>query len=112
MEITKIINLAHYVLIFGLVISVFVNNYVYKKFALTLLIFILAQFITNYGRCGLTELEYLFKGKKYQEGFIYRLVKPVITVPENYFDNLYFLGHILWIVILWKQMEKFNLSSS
>jgi len=106
MEIVKIINLAHVILIFGLTISVFVNNYVYKKLALTLLIFIFVQFITNYGRCGLTELEYLFKGEKYQEGFIYRLVKPVITVPENYFNNLYFLGHILWIGILWKQLKK------
>lgn len=104
MEITPIINLIHHALVYGLVISVFVDNYAYKKLALTLLIFILAQFITNYGKCGLTELEYLFKGEKYQEGFIYRIVKPIITIPEKYFDNLFYVVHMLWIGILWKQL--------
>lgn len=106
MEIAKIINLVHQILVLGLFISVGVDNYAYKKFAFTLLLFIFAQFITNYGKCGLTELEYLFKGEKYQEGFIYRIVKPIITVPENYFNNLYYVGHILWIGILWKQIIK------
>ncbi len=105
MEIIQIINLIHWILISGLVISVFVDNYQWKKLALTLLIFILAQFITNYGKCGLTELEYLFKGEKYQEGFIYKTVKPIITIPENYFDNLLYFVHILWIGILWKQIN-------
>ena len=62
--------------------------------------------MTNYGKCGLTELEYLFKGEKYQEGFIYKTVKPIITVPENYFNNLLYIFHILWIGILWKQLTK------
>lgn len=106
MEITKIINLAHGILVFGLFISVFVNNSQYKKISLTLLIFIFAQFITNYGRCGLTELEYLFKGDKYKEGFIYRLIKPIITIPEMYFDKYYYALHILWIWILWNQLDK------
>lgn len=108
MEIVKIINFIHWILIWGLIGSVFVNNYQWKKLALTMLIFILAQFITNYGKCGLTELEYLFKGEKYQEGFIYKTVKPIITVPENYFNNLFYIVHILWIVILWKQINKIN----
>ena len=107
MEIISIINLAHGLLVFGLTISVFINNYQYKKIALTLLIFIMAQFLTNYGRCGLTEIEYLFKGEKYKEGFIYRLVKPVITIPENYFNKFFYIVHILWIGILWKQLNKF-----
>lgn len=106
MEIISIINLAHGLLVFGLTISVFINNYQYKKVALTLLIFIMAQFVTNYGRCGLTEIEYLFKGEKYKEGFIYRLVKPVITIPENYFNKYFYIVHILWIGILWKQLNK------
>jgi hypothetical protein len=106
MEIIKIINLAHGILVYGLFISVFINNYQYKKFALTLLIFLLAQFVTNYGRCGLTELEYLFKGEKHKEGFIYKFIKPIITIPEKYFDKYSYAIHILWIFILWKQLNK------
>lgn len=105
MEIIKIINLAHGLLVCGLLASVFVNNSQWKKIALSLLILILIQFITNYGHCGLTELEYMFKGEKYKEGFVYRVVKPVITMPENYFNKYFYLIHILLIGILWKQLS-------
>jgi hypothetical protein len=53
------------------------------------------QYITNYGKCGLTELEYIIKGKKYQEGFLYRLIKPIIVIPEKYF-NIYILFGLLY----------------
>lgn len=105
MLIIKIINLLHLLLFLGLVTSVLINNYQIKKFSLTLLIFIFIQFITNYGKCGLTELDYVLRGEKYKEGFIYRLVKPVITIPENYFNKYFYTIHILWIIILWKQLH-------
>ena len=72
------------------------------------MIFIFAQWITNYGKCGLTELEYMFKGEKYKEGFIYRIVKPIISVPETYFDNYLYLVHITWTLILALQLMKPN----
>ena len=109
MEIFKIINLLHGLFIFGLFISVFIDNYQIKNIALSLLILILIQFITNYGRCGLTEIEYLFKREKYKEGFIYRLVKPIITMPEHYFNKYIHILHILWIIILWQQINKMAL---
>ncbi len=105
MEIINIINLIHGLLVFGLIVSVFINNIQLKQMALSILILTLVQFITNYGRCGLTELEYLFKGEKYKEGFVYRVVKPVITMPEDYFDRYFYLVHVLLIVILWKQLD-------
>jgi len=105
--IIKIIQLLHLILVIFLVSSVFVTNYQVKKYAFTFLIFIFIQYITNYGKCGLTELEYVFKGDKYQEGFIYRIVKPIISVPEKYFKNYLYLTHIIWTIILalqlWKQ---------
>lgn len=106
MEIIKIINLTHWILIFGLSISIFINNYQYKKISLSLLILILIQFIINNGKCGLTEIEYLIKGEQYKEGIIYQFVKPIITIPENYIDKYFYILHILWIWILWKQLEK------
>ena len=103
--IIKIINLLHAMLVIFLCISIFINDFQIKKIALTLLIFIFLQFITNYGRCGLTELEYLFKGEKYQEGFIYKLINPIITVPETYFNKYYYCIHITWIIILCVQLK-------
>jgi hypothetical protein len=105
MEIYKIINLIHGLFVFWLFISVFINNYQNKKLVLSVLILILIQFMTNYGRCGLTEIEYLFKREKYKEGFIYRIVKPIITIPEDYFYKYIHILHILWIIILWNQIN-------
>jgi hypothetical protein len=108
MKIDKIINLLHWCLIIYIISAIFVNNPEYKKNALVLLIFIFVQFMFNQGKCGLTELEYLFKREKYKDGFFYRLIKPVITLPESYFNDLYYIIHLSLIFILLHQL-KYNL---
>ena len=105
----KIINFIHLILVLILVCSIFIQNYEIKKYSFIFLIFIFLQYITNYGKCGLTELEYIFKKEKYQEGFIYRIIKPIITIPEKYFNHYLFILHIIWIFILWKQLKNVNL---
>jgi hypothetical protein len=104
--IVKIIQLLHLILILGVISSVFVPNFQLKKLSFTFLIFILVQYITNYGKCGLTELEYVVMGDKYSSGFIYRLVKPIITVPEKYFDVQLYWIHVGFIVILGYQLNQ------
>lgn len=106
--IVHIIKFLHLVLILFIIGSVFISNYQVKKIAFTLVLFIFIQFITNYGRCGLTELEYMYTREHYKEGFLYRLVKPVITVPEKYFDMGFYWVHILWIIILGWQVNYFR----
>ena len=103
--IITIINFLHIILILFLSLSVFIDNYQIKQMAFILLLLIFGQYITNHGRCGLTELEYIFTQENYKEGFIYRTVKPVITLPENYFNKYYYVLHILWICILWFQLH-------
>jgi hypothetical protein len=103
--IITIINFLHIILILFLSLSIFIDNYRIKKPAFILLILIFGQYITNYGRCGLTEIEYLFMRENYKEGFMYRLIKPVITLPEAYFNKYYYVLHILWIFILWVQIR-------
>jgi hypothetical protein len=104
--IIKIIQLIHFILVVLVIGSIFIPNYKLKKYSFTFLIFIFAQWITNYGKCGLTELEYVIKGEKYKEGFIYRVVKPIITVPEKYFENYLYLAHITCTTILALQLMK------
>jgi hypothetical protein len=104
--IIKIIQLFHFVLVIVLTSSVFINNNQFKKYALTILIFMYCHYITNFGKCGLTELEYMIRGGQYKEGFIYRVIKPIITIPEKYFENYLYLMHITWIVILVLQLIK------
>jgi hypothetical protein len=102
----KIIQLLHLILIITILISVFIPDLKLKKLSITLLLFIFFQFITNFGKCGLTELEYAIRGEKCKEGFIYRLVKPIITVPEKYFDQHMYWIHVLWILILGYQLSR------
>ena len=80
-----------------------------KKLAFVILLFMAFQYITGYKTCGLTKIEYVLLGKeKYQSGFMYRLVNPIISVPENYFDKYYWVLHILWILILGYQLYNSN----
>jgi hypothetical protein len=103
--IINIIQLLHLILVLGIISSIFIPYIQIKKYSLTFLLFIFVQYITNYGKCGLTELEYVIKREKYKEGFIYRLVKPVISVPEKYFDEHLYWFHLIWILILGYQLR-------
>lgn len=99
------IKVIHLIIVVGLIASVFVENCLLKTLALTLLIFLMIQYIFGFKKCGLTQLEYLFLGEeKYQQGFIYRIVNPVICVPEKYFNNGLFFLHWLWIAVLIYQL--------
>ena len=106
--ILNVIQILHFLLVSIIFLSIFIPNDQIKKLSLTLLIFIFLQYITNYGKCGLTELEYMIKGEKYKEGFIYRLVKPIITIPEKYFNQHLYVIHIIWMFILGYQLKTYN----
>ena len=99
-----IIKFMHLLLFLILLLSIFISNNLYKLLSLIILIFLLLQFIINEGKCCLTELEYIIKKEKYKEGFLYRLINPIIKRNENYFDNYYYLFHITWIIILLYQL--------
>ena len=104
----KLIQLLHIILVIGLVLSIFINSFPYKHLALIFLMFLLLHYITNNNVCMLTELEYYFLGEKYQEGFLHRLIKPVLTTPEKYNEKYMYLLHIIWIYILFIQLYESN----
>jgi hypothetical protein len=101
----QIIQLLHIILIFSIISSVFINNIELKKFILSILILLFIQYVTNYGRCGLTEIEYMILREKYKEGFIYRLIKPVINISEEYVEYNIIILHIIWMFILYFQIK-------
>jgi hypothetical protein len=103
--IVKIIQSIHILLIIFINLSIFVPNHKMKEISLTLLIFMLFQYMTNYGKCGLTQIEYLVMGNNYKEGFLYRIINPIICVPEDYFNKYFYCIHILYIVILGYQLS-------
>jgi len=99
------IQIIHVIIVIGNIISVIIPNRTYKKICLTLLLLMLIKFLSGSTKCGLTEIEYQLKGESYKEGFIYRFVKPIITMPEKYFTYYLWFYHCLWILILSYQLS-------
>jgi hypothetical protein len=93
------------IIILIIILSIFYNNIKLKEIVLSILILLMIKYLTGYDRCGLTEIEYLLKGEKYKEGFIYRIIKPILTIPEQYFENYLFILHSLYIIILIIQLK-------
>jgi|UniRef100_A0A6C0EEC0 hypothetical protein len=106
--IIKLVNILHLIIIITSIVSIIIPIIIVKKYALIFLIFILFHYLTNNQKCGLTELEYYLLKKKYNEGFIFKLIKPIITIPEHYFNKYLYLLHILWILILYYQIYDIN----
>ena len=102
--IKNIINILHLILVIFIIIAPFVNIKEIKINVLIILIYLLFQYLTGYNRCGLTELEYYFMKEDYKEGFLYRIINPVIKVPEKYFDNWLYIFHIIYVIILIYQL--------
>jgi len=102
--IITIINILHLSLYISLLSSVIIPNKKFKELSLIFLLFLLAQFIMNKGKCILTEMEYFFKKEQKTEGLLFRLINPIIKRDENYFNYYYYIIHILWIIILMYQI--------
>ena len=102
--IENIIKILHLILIIFIIIAPFVKNKEIKINVLIILCYLLLQYLTGYNKCGLTELEYYFMKSEYQEGFLYRIINPVIKVPEKYFDNWIYVIHIIYIIVLMHQL--------
>lgn len=102
--ISYVIWIIHLILVIGIFSAPFIKNITYKKNVLILLVYLLFQYLTGYEKCGLTELEYLYMGEEYKEGFLYRIINPVIKIPENYFNNWLIVVHVIYIGVLFNQI--------
>ena len=101
----NIIKLLHLILVLLIAIAPFYPDKTLKKSVFIFLLYLFFQYLTGYEKCGLTILEYVVMGENYQEGFLYRLIKPVINKPEKYFYRKLFIFHIIWIIILGYQIN-------
>jgi hypothetical protein len=98
------IRIIHFLIICLILISPFINFYKLKEYVFIFLVYLLLQYLTGYEKCGLTELEYIFMGENYKEGFMYRIIKPMITMKEAYFNNYITIIHLVYIIILYYQL--------
>jgi hypothetical protein len=99
-----LINIIHLLLILLIIASPFINNHTLKLNVLVLLFYILYQNVIGTGQCGLTKIEYLIMGRKYEQGFLYRIIHPMFNLPEKYFDSYVIIIHITLMLILLYQV--------
>jgi hypothetical protein len=94
-----IIQFIHILLIVFIIFVPLTNNINLIRWNLIILSYLLIRSLTGNDYCGLTILEYKLLNKKYEEGFIYRFLKPIITIRETKF-NKYITFVTLLIFIL------------
>jgi hypothetical protein len=99
-----VIRALHLLIILFIILSPFIDNKQIKTYVLVFLSYLIFQYITGYRKCGLTELEYKIMGKEYKNGFLYRLINPMINIPEFYLDEIVQGVHIILIFVLYYQL--------
>lgn len=101
-----IILFCHIILFYTLALSPLITDCYLKKIILVLIIFLCIQYITKYGKCGIINIEKIFLGEKFKEGFFYRLIKPIICYKQNIIYKNYFNLIIIYILVLYIQLQK------
>ena len=64
------------------------------------------QFIVKYGKCGLVNIERFFLGNEFRKGFLFKLIRPVISYKHNPFYSQYFKLLLVYIFILYVQTDQ------
>jgi hypothetical protein len=106
-----IILLFHIILFYIFALSPLITDCYIKKIILILMMFLSLQYVSKYGKCGLINIERfviekVLEKKNFKEGFVYRLIKPLICYKQNIIYKNYFSLIIIYMVILYIQLEK------
>ena len=102
----NIILFCHIILFYTVALSPLIKDCYLKKIILILIIFLCIQYVTKYGKCGLINIEKFFLKEKFKQGFIYKLIKPIICYKQNIIYKNYFKLIIIYMIILYIQLEK------
>jgi hypothetical protein len=101
-----LILLCHIMLFYSLALSPLITDCYLKKINLILIMFLCIQYVTKYGKCGLINIERFFLKENFKQGFVYRLVKPVVCYKQNAVYKNYFKLIIIYMLVLYLQLEK------
>jgi hypothetical protein len=107
-HIVILIQALHLFLVVGVIVAPFVPSFEYKQYALAFLLFLVLQFTLNHGQCGLTEIEGFVLGEKKVDGFLHRLITPVIQFNHSEFYNYVRIFHGVYIFLIVGQLLSFE----
>ena len=103
-----IILLLHIIIFYFLALSPVIDDCRIKFISLILIAFITVQLLTKYGKCGLINIEKYFLKEKFKNGFVFRLIKPIICYKKNVIYKHYFLVMLIYILVLYIQVKNAN----
>jgi hypothetical protein len=86
-------------------LSPIIDDCNYKKIIFILISFICLQFLVRYGKCGLVNIEKFILRDKFRKGFLFKLIRPVISYRFNPFYSEYFPLLLVYILILYIQTD-------
>ena len=101
-----IILFFHIALFYIIALGPVITDCYLKKVILIFIMFLCLQYVTKYGKCGLINIERFFLKEKFKEGFVYRLIKPIVCYKQNIIYKHYFPLIIIYMIILYVQLEK------
>ncbi len=61
---------------------------------------------SHFGRCGLTQLECQLRGIKYENGFIYKIIKPFNLITDKTCSIIIICAMIYWIYFNYNLIKK------
>jgi hypothetical protein len=105
MIIDNIITIIHIIFFYAIAFSPLYKNIEYKKLILIILIFLVIHFLMKYGKCGLINLENYIRGDDIHNGYLFKLIKPVICYKRNIFYKYFFII-LIYIFILYYQIRE------
>lgn len=103
-----IILLLHIIIFYFFALSPVIDNCRIKFISLILITFFTLQLSTKYGKCGLINIEKYFLKEKFKNGFVFRLIKPLICYKKNAIYKHYFLIMLIYILVLYIQIKNAN----
>lgn len=101
--IINLITFIHIFLIVFIILTPYTHDQSLIKINIFIIIFLLYSWILDsfnhkgIGRCGLTQLECKLRGIKYQDGFIYKIIKPFKIIDDRTCSILIIIFMIYWI---------------
>jgi len=99
----NVIRFIHILIILFVLFAPFTNNIHLLQYHLLFVPFIVLRWIFNYDKCNITIIEQNLRNCKENEGFIYKIIKPIYKPPkEHLIIFMYLITLILWIYTLRK----------
>ena len=105
MKIKDTFNFFYIFLILFMIYSIFSNNLTILNTSITLSIYFLFKWVTNYRKCTISYIECKLRGVKKEDGYLYRFLENIFNINKKNYRNLVY---IIVTMILFYNLYKKN----